>query len=290
MPRGPSLTAEWVCALRVLERARPPAHRVLDDPLAERFLRPPLRRLLAWLVDPPLLRGLPASWPRLPADPVTNFIAARHRCMDDALVDAARDGVEQVVLLGAGYDTRAWRFADVLGDRPVWELDFPATQARKRAILARQPDLDPDRIRFVPVDFIHQDFAERLVAAGFPIGARTLFIWEGVSMYLDEDTVARTLESLRRLSSAGSRIVADFWYEPAGHPLWILAHRYGARMFGTIGEPLRFQLDPSAASAFLARHGFRLDTRLDTDDLAARYAMGGRILFAPLFLAHATAV
>ncbi|TNF25660.1 MAG: SAM-dependent methyltransferase [Deltaproteobacteria bacterium] len=287
MPRGASLTAEWVCLLRALERARPEPRRILDDPFAERFLRPSQRALLRAATRPMPLRAAPLDWSLLP---FADFVAARHRYMDDALRAAVGDGITQVVLLGAGYDTRAWRLADALGERVVWEVDFPATQARKRAVLADDPELRSDRVRFVPVDFTREDFVDGLVDHGFPVGRRTLFIWEGVSMYLDRDTVARTLDALRELGGAGSRIVADFWHEPRGPRPWVLAQTVGARLFGVIGEPLRFQVPQHEAGSLLARHGFRLDELVDTAALAARYRHGRRFLYAPLFLAHATAV
>jgi len=270
MPRGPSLTAEWVCLLRALERSRPEPQRILDDPLAVRFLRPSLRLVLRGLAAPTTRRLLPGELGYLPTGLFADFVAARHRYIDDALVAAVGSGIRQVVLLGAGYDTRAWRFAAILGDRPVWELDFPPTQARKRRILAQQRDLRQDRVRFVPVDFANEDFAERLVAAGFERGHRTLFIWEGVSMYLDEGTVAHTLRVLHALGGPGSVAVADYWHAPLGHPAWVTAQRFGARLFGAIGEPLRFQLDRVRAEAFLARHGFHLDERVGSKSLAVR--------------------
>lgn len=145
-------------------------------------------------------------------------------------------------------------------------------------------------MRFVPVDFAREDFAERLVASGFEQGRRTLFIWEGVSMYLDEGTVAHTLHALHALGGLGSVAVADYWHAPLGHPAWVTAQRLGARLFGAIGEPLRFHLEHAGAVAFLARHGFRLDERVGSKALAERYGRGRRILYAPLFLTHATAV
>lgn len=288
MPRGASLTAEWVCLLRALEQARPASDRVVDDPLAARFLRPSLYAALRLATIRTPLRVAPLDWGALPAGPAADFVAARHRYIDDALVAALAAGVTQVVVLGAGYDTRAWRCADTLGDRLVWEVDFPATQARKRQILGWQPDLSVDRVRFVPVDFSHQDFGDRLVSQGFPVGESTLFVWEGVSMYLDRATVGHTLDTLRQLGGPGSRLVADFWQRPRGGP-WGALSTAGARLFGVIGEPLRFALRQDAAPAFLLDHGFALDELLDAATLAERYRGRRGLFYAPLFVARASA-
>ena len=306
MPRGASVTAEVVCLLRALEQGRAPSERIIDDPLAARMLGP----AWAWAASPPLPQLLAAldslagptrglhpgpTWPEawaLPLAPLQmlHYVAARHRFIDDALLAALAAGATEVVLLGAGLDTRAWRLAPALAGRPVWELDFPATQALKRARLAQgRPPLDPAAARFVPVDFVREDFGERMVAAGFPVGAPTVWIWEGVSMYLDRAAVEATLATIHRLGGPGSTLVADFWAEPDGHPLWRLAHRLGARTFGAIGEPLRFQLPAGEAPPLLAAHGFTLRDLAQGSTLAARYAMRRRPVFAPLYVVSATA-
>ena len=100
---------------------------------------------------------------------LTTFVLCRHRAIDDRLAAALDGGVEQVVVLGAGYDTRAWRFAEKLGGRPVWEVDFPAT-ARRKAGLARRhaAELPATTLHRVEVDFERESFAERLEARASP--------------------------------------------------------------------------------------------------------------------------
>src|SRR5581483_10747158 len=104
----------------------------------------------------------------------------RTRHFDAIVRDELAAGVEQVVVLGAGLDTRAYRFADALAGRPVFEVDLPATQAWKRARLEAALGRIPDGVRYVGVDFLRDRLDERLAAAGFDRARRALFTWEGV--------------------------------------------------------------------------------------------------------------
>jgi O-methyltransferase involved in polyketide biosynthesis len=114
----PSRTAEAVCLMRAFEHARPNGPHVVDDPYAHWFLRPLARAAIAYEGAGPDL-GRYADWA---TDGLLQFVLARHRYMDDALARALRGQVEQIVLLGAGYDMRAYRFAKALRKRPLFEV------------------------------------------------------------------------------------------------------------------------------------------------------------------------
>lgn len=278
-PDRPSRTAEAVCLARALERARPPAVRILDDPHAAAFLDPaPLAPALAEAAArvTPLTAGLPLT--RL-----ATFVVARHRWLDDALLDALPT-VEQVVILGAGYDTRAWRLAAALGDRPVWEVDHPATAARKRARLPAA-GLDPARVRAVTVDFRHQRLVDRLAEAGFPRGRPTFFTWEGVTMYLSRAEVLATLRDLAALGGPGSTVALDLWTPAEG--LFGAAERLGGRALELLGEPLRFGLPPHAVPVLFAEAGWELAEAADAEALERRYVRDGRRVYPTMRLARA---
>ncbi|MCA9514701.1 MAG: class I SAM-dependent methyltransferase [Myxococcales bacterium] len=285
MPRGPSLTAEIVCFFRAWEHLRGGADQILDDPLAERFLRPLVRR---WLAGP-----LAAPWRRVATlsaamDAMTAFVVARHRTMDDVLADALAAGVGQTVLLGAGYDTRAWRFEVERAGRPHYELDFAPTQERKRRVAARTGlDAAVGQV-FVPVDFEREAFDEKLVGAGFRAGERALFVWEGVTMYLQRETVADTLTRVRALGGPGTEIVADFWWEPE-RSLWTRLSRAGLGFFHALGEPLTFSLAQAEAPAFFDALGWDVVGVADQAELLARYGRDAPAFQPPLFVVHAKA-
>lgn len=277
---APSLTAEVVCLSRALEHARPPADRRLVDPFAARFLRGPLALTAR-------AAGAGLRPPVLAAGALHNFVVARHRLMDEALLAALAAGAEQVVVLGAGYDARAHRFAAELTGRPVWEVDAPPTQGRKRRVVARHEELARADVRYVPVDFGHEDFAERLVDAGFPVGARTFFAWEGVSMYLPPSAVRATLDALAHLGGPGSRVAADFWAPPDGPTAWRHAVALGAQAFRVIGEPLRFSLPPDVAPSYFEASGFDLVAVHDRRALEAVLGPRRRRVFPTLYVAVA---
>jgi len=191
---APSKTAEVVCLFRALERRREPGARILDDPYAHIFLSRSSKAALAAAHAAGPLSELPSRF--LPG--LSAFVLCRHRFIDDALAAAlargGQDQVEQVVLLGAGYDTRAYRFADKLAGRPVFEVDFPSTGQRKDDLVRRHArDLPSAFVRRVEVDFLNETFDGPLLRAGFQRGARTFVVWEGVSMYLTRDAAKQTL-------------------------------------------------------------------------------------------------
>ena len=121
LEKMPSRTAEAVCLMRAYEHAKPAVDRVLDDPYARWFLRPLARAALATSDAGRDIQRY-AEWA---TDGLVRFVIARHRYIDDALAQALRGRVQQVVVLGAGYDMRAYRFAAALRGRPLYEVDHP---------------------------------------------------------------------------------------------------------------------------------------------------------------------
>lgn len=278
-PDRPSRTAEAVCLARALEQARPPGTRIVDDPWARAFLDP------AFVV--PHFAAAAARVTRrttsLPLTMLATFVVCRHRWLDDALLGAL-DGVDQVVLLGAGYDTRPWRFAAALAGRPVWEVDHPATAARKRARLARLRL--PATVRHaVTVDFRHERLVPRLRAAGFVPGAPTFFVWEGVTMYLSRAEVTATLRDLHALGGPHSRLGLDVWTPAAG--LFGTAERMGGQALRLLGEPLRLGVPEDGVRELLAEGGWDLTSGADASLLERRYVRDGRKVYPAMRLALA---
>ena len=210
----PSRTAEQNAAFRAAESARPPGVRLLNDPYAARLL-PPGLRILAWISSVPMVGGglnwfVDTRWPG-----ARSSIIARTRLIDEWLCAAMRVGLEQVVLLGAGFDSRAWRLPAVAHAR-VFEVDHPSTSAEKRRRLA---NLGTDRahVRFVPVDFDRQMPADGLAQAGFDSSQRAIVIWDGVTNYLQPEAVdaitSRVGAWLKAGSSSSHTSIRAFWTE-----------------------------------------------------------------------------
>ncbi|MGH7341547.1 MAG: class I SAM-dependent methyltransferase, partial [Candidatus Rokuibacteriota bacterium] len=220
---------------------------------------------------------------------VTTFVLVRHRYIDDRLAQALAGGhIRQVVLLGAGYDTRAYRFATALAGRPVFEVDFPATSNRKARILARHArELPPVDVRRVEIDFQTQSLEERLLASGFAKGSPTFFVWEGVSMYLRRQAVKGTLRAIAALGGPGSEVAMDFWYLVDAPDLVSTAYRASASALSLVGEPVTFGIHPEDCVAFLEREGFRVDEVADAATLEERYVADRRRMHPAMYLVHA---
>lgn len=268
----PSRTAQAVCLFRAAERARPASQRIVDDPHAVRFLPPGLRLVsrLWGSSRPPSAVGL------------ATYVLARHACLDAALVET---GAEQVVLLGAGYDSRAWRLREALGERVVWEVDHPATAAAKSRAAARLPEV-PRRV--VPVDFERQNLRQRLLDEGFDPSRPTFWVWEGVSMYLTRTAVLDSLATIRSLSAPGSSLGMDLWFYLDDPRLFATWRRASASALALFGEPITFGVRPEDAEAFFAEAGFALDATWDHQGLAAFVPSPGRWAMPECYVALAT--
>jgi methyltransferase (TIGR00027 family) len=254
---------------------------VLDDPYARFFLQPSVQRMLSVRRRALPMGGIAAE--------VNDFVVCRHRYMDECLLGALEEGVEQVVVLGAGYDTRAWRFSEQLAGRPVFEVDFPATSRRKGTVLDRHSrELPETNVHRVEVDFEKQSFADRLVDAGFEVGARSFFVWEGVSYYLTRRTVEQTLAEIHRLGGEGSHLVADFWYLVDDPEVLSVLRRVSPNLLMLVGEPFLFGIHPEDLPGFLGRLGLEVQEIADAGELRARYLAGQRRRVYPAFyLLHA---
>jgi methyltransferase (TIGR00027 family) len=270
----PSSTAQWTTLGRTLELQRPPGQRIVDDPYAPLFLSAASQAVLL-----PLRLAGPAVRvaERAELAGLSAYALCRHRFIDEHLRQSLREGAEQVVILGAGYDARAYRLADELAGRPVYEVDLPPTSRRKAAIVAAHAErFGHAAVRRVEVDFRTESLAERLAGAGFRAGADTFVAWEGVSPYLTAVAVSDTLDTLRELCGPGSTLAMDFWQRLAGHRPIDQLRRLGARAFALVGEPVTFALDASAVGEFLELHGFGVVDVVQSRELAARYSTGGR--------------
>lgn len=127
----------------------------------------------------------------------------------DRIIDRVITEVEQFVVMGAGYDTRA--YGDFRRDGVAfYELDQPNVQEHKRKALS-DAGIDSDHVRFVPVDFRTQNAFEQLIDAGFDRKKKTLFLWEGVTLYLTESDVRKTIQDVRNYAPAGSTLLCDFY-------------------------------------------------------------------------------
>jgi methyltransferase (TIGR00027 family) len=265
-----SRTAEYVALFRALETARPPGERLFSDPLAVAFLQPSLRAGVALASLPGVGRLVPALIDRRWPGPRPSAVA-RTRVIDDALQRAVDRGLDQLVLLGAGYDSRPYRLRGVRAVR-VFEVDHPATQAVKRRVVEDLFGEPPAHVSYVPVDFDRDELGAATAAAGLVSGRRTYIIWEGVLAYLTPEAVDATLRWAGGIAGPGTELA--FTYVHRG--LLDGTHRFphAEPWVGSVraaGEPFVFGLDPGTLGAFLADRGWRLLEDLSTTEALAQY-------------------
>jgi methyltransferase (TIGR00027 family) len=193
--------------------------------------------------------------------------------MDGVLRKAIAGGVQQLVILGAGFDSRAYRFADRLAGTPTFEVDHPVTASVKRARVRRIFGTLPRHVRYVDADLsVSGELEERLAAAGYRHELRTLVIWSGVTPYIPERGVDSVLRWIAQAGAPGSSIVFDYAYREAidGSAFFYGAPQLRRRVAET-GEPLRFGLERNGVASFVAERGLELVSDLGPDQLERRY-------------------
>ena len=137
----------------------------------------------------------------------------RTRHLDAAVRAALEDGTEQIVILGAGLDSRAYRITSSWDAGRVFEVDFPPTQEYKQRKVKSIIGAPPRNLTYVPIDFTKESLDEVLARSGYRSDVKTLITWEGVSMYLPKDAIESTLAFVARHAGPGSSIVFDYFDE-----------------------------------------------------------------------------
>lgn len=209
---GISRTSIFVAAGRAVGAREPDPAARNPDYLAETLLGDPA----AIDLTHPIVRALSLDYDEAIKEPevvnTVRMMAVRTRFIDDALARAVvADGAAQVVVLGAGFDSHAYRFQDLLRRVRIFEVDRPATQALKRQRVNDALGGPPANLTYVPVDFKQDDLRDALVRHGYDPAQRTFFILEGVTMYVPDEGIRATFQFVGA-HPPGSAIVFDFVY------------------------------------------------------------------------------
>lgn len=264
-----SLTAEMVTFVRAIESIRPAEERIFYDPLAEDLLDPWIKpffwsKKLAGLASNFMING--------PWYVMYSTLSSRTRYIDDCLERGFDGGIKQLVILGAGFDARPYRFDELKDGIKVFEVDFPATQQAKIKRVTEALGYAPRHVNYVPIDFLRDDLRPTLLESGYDPGVKTLFIWEGVTMYLTPEAVDETLAFVSDNSPAGSSIVFTFSQIPKRFGIIMQASMKMSRIsFGISREPVLFAIKEGTLDNFLKSRGFELREELPGSTLAERY-------------------
>lgn len=261
-----SNTASYTCVSRACaSREQDERFRGPDD-MAEVFL--PLGA--KFILNVPFLRKL--FMRKIAPRGIYEYVLARTKLLDEVFIDALENRFSQIVLLGAGFDTRALRFKSRNKGTKIFELDIQTTQQPKIDILNRKKVALPQELFFVSIDFNKQSLADVLSAAGYEGRQKSLFIWEGVTMYLTPDAVDSTLDFIRNSATEGSVVAFDYIYAS------VLRREnkfYGEKeIFETVsraGEGWTFGIEDGAIEHFLCERGFKMISHHTPSDLEKAY-------------------
>ena len=256
----PSRTAHLVALGRALADAGLSHVPDFQDPTARVFLNEKGKRSLAKTMHAARKGGIRLESARVMAD----LIALRTAAIDTAVRDAIAAGATQLVILGAGYDGRAWRMPELAGVR-VFEVDHPATQGDKRAHLSELPPAT-GLVSFVSIDFERESLGAVLDRAGHDRSSPTCWIWKGVVMYLTRDAMRATAGGIAGRSAPGSTLIVNYH---------TIHRRFLARLiFRLIGEPQISAWIPAEMAADLGSVGLVVREDSGMADWNDRFAQG----------------
>jgi methyltransferase (TIGR00027 family) len=280
--------AELIALHRVAESRKPEGERICYDPYAVHFVNPETLAFAA--ANPEKSRAMSEYYERL-FPGLGNSIRARVRYFDDFVRTSIDEGLEQLVILGAGYDTRAYRIEGLKGKIKVFEVDHPNTQSVKIEKIKEIFGFLPDHVIYVPVDFETDNFGERLLGQGYDRSQKTLFVLEGLIMYIPPEAVDETLSFIAKNSGKGSEIIFDYYLESVvdgtcemevGKNISDYTHQQG--------EPLQFGIKEGAVEDFLAERGFSGIRNVTAEEYKKLYFHGvnkDRTVCSLLLFAHA---
>jgi methyltransferase (TIGR00027 family) len=244
-----SMTAIGIAIVRGIESEKPEGQRICYDPYARQFVHPLLYKFVRFFDR--------IGYSEIKGPGVMGFLVVRERHIDEYLKSCLANSLEQLVILGAGYDVRAYRFEQLKHGVKVYEVDHPASQATKLEKLEQVFGSRPAHVTFVPVDFNTQRLDQRLFECGYDEGLKTLFIWQGVTQYLTPSAVDATLAFIADHSGPGSAVIFDYMYPTLldgtvkrGEVANMRSKRWMS------GEMMTFGIPEGKVTEFLEQRGF----------------------------------
>jgi methyltransferase (TIGR00027 family) len=262
----PSETAMATATLRAMAAHDERVEIKGADTLAERFLTKDRK---SHLKDPAVRQWVMTN---KIAPGAYEFMIARTAFFDHVVKEALIENLPQLVFLGAGYDSRPYRFKDLAGGTRIFELDAKPTQDRKKEVVEQAGISFPSSLSLVPIDFNKDDLKDILLSAGFSKDQKALFVWEGVTYYLPEKVVEDTLGAIRAISCPGSSACFDYASLSAEAISEEGAKKLREHMKSKFSaEPTRFGIAQGKIEAFLAELGYVVIEHLTHSEMETRY-------------------
>ncbi len=270
---GPSQMAEGIALHRLGESMLPEDIRIFCDPYAIYFIDP---WKLEWAKAHPQEAQAVADELERTMPGWSNSIRARVRYFDDVVRRAVDDGYRQLVVLGAGYDSRAYRIEEIPGRARVFEVDRSDTLDMKKKIITRIFSSLPGHVEYVPADLGRDNLWENLDRNGYSRRRKTLFIMEGFVMYLPLDEVKEVFSGILRNSAAGSTILFDFIPQFMVDGTFDQEGSLNIRAYTiSVGEPLRSGFQEGIAELFLSGLGYS-DITIVTSEMYRELYFSGK--------------
>jgi len=270
-----SRTAGNMAAIRALETVKPERERLFSDPFAKRFLAG-WQPVLVFLARIPAVRRLLEDYFDRQAPGAHTSGAARTRLIDDWIRQALADGIGQVVILGAGFDCRALRMKE-LASVPIFEVDRAPMIVFKAGVL--KSDAQPGNLKRVPIDFLKDRLEDHLGSASFSTNAKTLFLWEGDTNYLDAASVSAVFGFFAGSAPPGSKVIFTYVHSDAINGLFPAAG-LGPLLnrLRDYGEPWTFGFHPNELPGYLTKKGIRLLADVGAADYRRMYMPNAEVL------------
>jgi methyltransferase (TIGR00027 family) len=261
-----SRTAEWMCLCRAISCLEKDYCYRSDDRVALSLL-PNFLRLVIHIpfVGRLLLRVFAAKG-------IYEYVIARTKYIDAVFRQALSDQFSQILLFGAGFDTRALRFQEEARQTKIFEMDAPATQEAKLVQYQKRNLSIPPNVVFVPIDFDRESLPLKLNQAGFKRNQRSLFILEGVLEYLQPQSVDQMFRTIRELAGAGSEVLFNYVYASViRHEDMYYGEEGAMETLAKAGESWQFGIEKGEIGQFLSRYGFELRDHRDSRELEEMY-------------------
>jgi len=261
-----SRTAQWTCLSRAASSLESDSHYRGDDHIAL-LLVPTFLKLLLHFA---LIRRFFSRV--LAPKGIYEYTIARTKYIDGIFKEILAEGFDQILIFGAGFDTRALRFQTEAADTKIIELDVPITQKVKLGQYAKRGIRIPANVEFISIDFNQESLSEKLEEAGFSRDGRSLFVLEGVLMYLRPESVDETFKVIEAFAAEGSIIVFDY---VRGSVLRQTGSSYGEREIlksvAKAGERWHFGIEEGKLGLFLKAYDLSVSEHKDAQGLEQMY-------------------